>query len=87
MGPPSSKWQEVMPLYKALTASCLEAFNWESLLVRETRAEDFRKHHPNFSAKNTHDLLEVSCCMIMAVELFGSSIYKIKEIWVGPDEL
>ena len=29
-GPPSSKQWEVMPLYKALTASHLEAFNWDS---------------------------------------------------------
>ena len=30
---------------------------------------------------------EVFWCMIMAAELFGSSIYEIKETWVGPDEL
>ena len=40
-----------MPLYKALTASHLEAFNWDSRLVRETREEYFRKHSPNFSAE------------------------------------
>ena len=76
-----------MPLYKALTASHLEAFNWDSHLVRETREEYFRKHSPNFSAKNTHDLSEVFWHMIVAAELLGSSIYEIKETWVGPDKL
>ena len=55
--------------------------------MRETREEYFRKHSPNFSTKNTHDLMEVFWHMIMAAELFGSSIYKIKETWVGLDEL
>ena len=36
-GPLISKWQEVMPLYKALTPSHLEAFNQDSSLVREMR--------------------------------------------------
>ena len=76
-----------MPLYKALTPSHLEAFNWDSCLVRETRNEYFRRHSLNFSAKNTSDLSEVVWHMIMATELLGSSIYKIKETWVGPDEL
>ena len=70
-----------------LTASHLEAFNWGSPLVKETREDYFRKHSPNFSAKNTCDLSEVFRCMILATELFGSSIYEIKEPWVGPDEL
>ena len=86
-GPPSSKRQEVMLLYKALTASHLEAFNWDFPLVKETRQECFRKHSPNFSAENTHDLLEVFWHMFVAAYLLGSSIYEIRETWVGLDEL
>ena len=86
-GPPSSKWREVMPLYKALTASHLEAYNWDSPLVKETREEYFRKCSPNFNAKNTCDLSEVFWHMIMATNLLGSSIYEIWETWVGPNEL
>ena len=74
-----------MPLYKALTANHLEAFNQDSPLVIETREEYFRKYSP--SAKNTHDLLEVFWCMIVAADILGSSIYKIRESWAGPDEL
>ena len=76
-----------MPLHKVLTASHLEAFNWDSTLVRETREEYFKKHNQNFSVKNTHDLLKVFQHMIEATDLLSSSIYKIKETWVGLDEL
>ena len=76
-----------MPLYKALTASHLEAFKQDSPLVRETREEYFRKHSPNFKTKNALDLSEVFQHMIVAVDLFSSSIYEIKETWAGPDEL
>ena len=85
--PLSSKQWEVTPLCKALTASYLEAFNQDSLLVRETREEYFRKHGLNFGAKKICDLLEVFWHMIVATELFGSAIYEIKKTWVGPDEL
>ena len=87
MGPPSSKWQEVTPLYKALTASHLEAFSWDSSLLRETREEYFRRHSLNFGTKNTCDLSEVFWHMIVAAEILGSSIYEIKKTWTGPDEL
>ena len=86
-GPPSSKQQEVMPLYKALTPSHLEAFNQDSSLVREMREEYFKRHCPHFSTENTHYLSEVFRCMIVAAELLGFSIYKIKETWTWPDEL
>ena len=76
-----------MSLYKVVTASHLEAFNKDSSLVKETREEYFRKHSPNFSTENTHDLWEVFWCMIVAAELFGSSIYKMRETWAAPDEL
>ena len=80
-GSPSSKWQEVMPLYKVLTASCLEAFNQDSPLAKETREEYFRKHSPNFNAKNTCDLSEVFQHMNMAADLLGSSMKLKKHGW------
>ena len=76
-----------MPLYKALTASHLEAFNWDSPLVRETREEYFRKHSPNFDNENTCDLSEVFQHMVVVTELFGSSIYEISGNLDGTDEL
>ena len=84
---PSSKWQEVMPLHKALTWSHLEAFNRDSSLVREMREEYFRRHCPNFNTENIHDLSDVFQHMAETTQLLGSTIYEIKEVWPGPDEL
>ena len=86
-GPPSSKWQEVMPLHKVLTWSHLEAFSWDSSLVRKTREEYFRRHCPNFNTENIHDLSDIFQCMAKTAELLGSAIYEIKEVWTGLDEL
>ena len=77
----------MLPLDKVLTPSCLEAFNWDSSLVREMREEYFKRHCLNFSTENTHDLSEVFWQMIMATELLSSFIYEFKEVWIGPDEL
>ena len=55
-GPPSSKWQEIMLLHKALTQSHLEVFSQDSSLVRNMRKEYFKRHCPNFNTENTHDL-------------------------------
>ena len=85
--PPSSKQQEIMPLHKALTQSCLEAFSQDSSLVRKTREENFQRHSPNFNTENTCDLSDVFQHMAKTAELLGSSIYKIKEVWAGSDEL
>ena len=52
-GPPSSKWQEMLPLHKVLTWSCLEEFTQDTILVRETREEYFKRHSPNFTMENT----------------------------------
>ena len=84
---PSSKWQEIMPLHKALTQSQLEAFSQDSSLVRKMREEYFQRHSPNFNTENTCDLSDVFWHMARAAELLGSTIHKIKEVWTGPDEL
>ena len=86
-GPPSSKQQEIMPLHKALTQSCLEAFSQDSSLVSKMREEYFRRHCPNFNTENTHDLSNIFWCMGKTAELLGSAIYEIKEVWTGLDEL
>ena len=86
-GPPSSKWQEIPPLYKMLTWSCSEAFSWDTSLVRETREEYFKRHSPNFTMEGTYDLSEVFRHMAETAKLLGLTIYKIKEVWKGPDEL
>ena len=86
-GPPSSKQQEVPPWYKALKQSCSEAFSWDTSLVRAARKEHFKKHSPNFTMDGTCDLSEVFRCMTKSTKLLGSAIYKIQEVWKGPDKL
>ena len=76
-----------MPLHKALTQSHLETFRRDSNLVREMREEYFKTHCPNFNTENTHDLSDIFWCMAETAELLGSSIYEIKEVWAGSDEL
>ena len=82
-GPPTSKWQEIMPLHKALTRSHQEAFSQNSSLVREMREEYFWSHCPNFNNENTRDFTDVFQCMIETTDLLGSAIYKIAEAWSG----
>ena len=86
-GPPSSKWQQIPPLYKVLTQSCSEAFSQDTSLVRETREEYFKRHSPNFATEGIHDLSKVFRHMAETAKLLGLAIYKIKEVWKGPDEL
>ena len=86
-GPPSLKWQEIMPLHKVLMRSHQEAFGQDTHLVRKTREEYFRNHCPNFNNENTHDLMDVFRCMIETADLLGSVIYEFQEAWTGWDEL
>ena len=74
-GPPSSKWQEIPPLYKVLTWSHSEAFSQDTSLVRETREEYFKRHSPNFTMEGMHDLSEVFRHMAKTAKLLGSAIY------------
>ena len=84
---PSSKWQEIPPWYKVLKWSHSEAFSWDTSLVREARKEYFKKHSPNFTTDGMHDLSEVFRHMAKSTKLLGLAIYKIQEVWEGPDEL
>ena len=86
-GPPHSKQQEVMPLHKALTRSCQEAFSQDSHLVRKMREEYFRSHCTNFNNENSHNFTDVFRCMIKTAGLLGSVIYEIKEEWIEQDKL
>ena len=86
-GPPISKQQEIMPLHKLLKWTHLEAFSCDSNLVRNMREEYLKRYCSNFNTENTHDLSDIFWCMAKTSELLGSAIYKIREVWAGPDEL
>ena len=84
---PSSKQQEIQPLYKVLTWSCSETFSWDTSLVRQTREEYFKKTLPQLHHEGMHDLSVVFRHMAETAKLLSLAIYKIKEVWKGPDEL
>ena len=86
-GPPSSKWQEVPPWYKVLKQSCSEAFSLDTGLMREARKDYLKKHSPSFTWEGMCDLSEVFRHMAKSATLLGLAIYKIQEVWKGPDEL
>ena len=85
--PSTSKQQEVMPLYKALTRNHQEAISQDSCLVNEMRVEYFWHHHPRFNHENTCDFMEVFWSIIKTADLFGSAIFEITDPWSGQDDL
>ena len=85
--PPSSKRQEVLPWNRVLKWSHLEAFTWDSVLVKEAREEYFLKHSYNFIMEGACNLSEIFRQMAKSTKLLGTSIYEIQAAWTGPDEL
>ena len=64
-----------------------EAFSQDTNLVKEARKEYFKRHSYNFTVEGTCNLSEVFRWMAKSAELLGTTIYKIQEVWTGPDEL
>ena len=85
--PPSSKQWEVPPWNRVLKQSCSEAFSQDSDLVKEAREEYFSKHSYNFTTEGTCDLSEAFRQMAKSAKLLGTSIYEIKALWTGLNEL
>ena len=53
--------------------------------MKEIKKEYFKRHSYNFTAEGTCDLSEVF--RQMAHHLLGSAMYKLQEVWMGPDKL
>ena len=70
-----------------LKQSHLEAFSWDTDLVKEARKEYFLKHSYNFTVEGTCNLSEVFKWMAESAELSDTSIHEIQVVWMGPDEL
>ena len=84
---PKPKRQEVLPWNKVLKWSCLEAFSWDSELVKKAREEYFSKHSYNFIMDGTCDHSEIFRQIATSSKLLGISIFKIQAVWSGLDEL
>ena len=72
---------------KVLKQGHLEAFSWDTDLVKEARQKYFSKHSYNFTTEGTHNLSEVFKWMAKNAELLGTSIHEIQVVWMGLDEL
>ena len=55
--------------------------------MKEARKEYFKRHSSNFTAEGTCNLSEVFRQMAKSANLLCTTIYKIQELWTGPDEL
>ena len=44
-------------------------------------------HSYNFTTEGTHNISEIFRQMAKSAKLLGTSIYRIQELWTGPDEL
>ena len=84
---PSSKQREIPPWDRALKPSHIEAFGWDSDLVKEARKEFFLKHSYNFIMEGTCNLSKIFRQMAISTKLLGTSIIEIQASWMGPDEL
>ena len=73
--PPSSKWQEIPPWYRALKLRHAKAFGQDCDLVKE---EFFSKHSYNFNTDGTCNLSEVFKQMATSTDLLGTSIHEIQ---------
>ena len=81
--PPHSQLKEEMPLHKALSRSCQEAFSRDSRLVQKAREDYFWGNWLHFNSENSCNLMDVFHNMIDSTGLLGSEIYEIQETWMG----
>ena len=86
-GPSSPKRQETPAWFTSLKPSCVEAFLWDSSIIKEARLCFFSNHSYNFVHDGTHDLSDVFKELAKSASLLEETIYKIQLSWTGPEEL
>ena len=55
--------------------------------MKEAREEYLKRLSLNFNDESTPNFMGIFRCMIETAGLLFSAIYKISEVWTGPDEL
>ena len=86
-GPSSSKRQETPIWFASLKPSHVEAFSWDSDLVKEARLHFFSNHSCDWAIDGTNDLSDVFRELAEGASLLGEAIYEIQLSWTGPEEL
>ena len=86
-GPSSSKRHEAPTWFTSLKPSHVEAFLWDSSIVKEARSHFFSNHSYNWVHDGTNDLSDVFKELAESAGLLGEAIYEIQLSWTRPEEL
>ena len=86
-GPSGPKRQETPAWFTSLKPSCVEAFLWDSSIIKEARLCFFSNHSYDFVHDGTHDLSDVFKELAKSAGLLGEAIYEIQLSWTRPEEL
>ena len=65
----------------------MEAFLWDSSIIKEARSCFFSNHSYNFVNDGTSDLSDVFKELAKSTDLLGEAIYEIQLSWARPEEL
>ena len=86
-GPSSPKKHEAPAWFTSLNPSHVEAFLWNSSIIKEARSCFFSKHSYDFIHNGTHNLSDAFKRLAKSTSLLGEAIYKIQLSWTRPEEL
>ena len=86
-GPSSPKRQEAPAWFTSLKPSHVEAFLWDSSIMKEARLCFFSNHSYIFVDDGTRDLSDVFKELAESAVLLGEAINKIQLSWTRPEEL
>ena len=86
-GQSSSKIGKTVDWFSSLSPSHVDAFSWDSSLVKEARAHYFTTLLWNWAHSNMDDLLEIFRELAQGAGLLGESIHELQQSWDGPEEL
>ena len=73
--------------FTSLKPSCVEAFSWDSDIIKEVRLCFFSNHPCDWVTDGTNDLSDVFKELAESAGLLGEAIYEIQLSWTGPEEL
>ena len=86
-GPSSPKRHEAPAWFTSLKPSHVEAFLWDSSIIKEARSCFFSNHSYDFVNDGTHNLSNVFKGLAKSASLLGEAIYERQLSWTGPEEL
>ena len=70
-----------------MRSECVDAFSWDSDLVKEARAHYFTTHSWDWIHSNMEDLSSIFKGLAQEAGLLGKSIFEVQQSWKGPEHL